>query len=455
MKGKRQKTKSFSVKNEGEARKSSNKGSSLMLMKKASEILSQNTKLLEEVLERQNMKRAFKQVKRNKGASGVDGRSIKETEEYLKLHWPRIKQEILSGSYKPSPVRRVEIPKPSGGVRKLGIPTVTDRLIQQALSQVLQKIWEPHFSDNSYGFRPKRSAHQAVTKAKLYQEENHRWVVDIDLEKFFDQVNHDRLMSKLRAKISDKRVLGLIGKYLRSGVMENGLLSSPTEGTPQGGPLSPLLSNIVLDELDKELEQRGHKFVRYADDCNIYVRSERAGHRVMESVSKFIRKRLKLKVNEAKSNVSRPWRVKFLGFSFTQNRSPKIRVAKESLKRFKGRVKELTNNRCYSMPMEDRIRKLNAYLMGWRGYFGKCETPSVMSAQDEWIRRRLRTLHWKQWKKCKRRCKELVKLGVSKDLALQTAASGKGPWRLADSPALKIALKIKYFDDLGLVRLSV
>lgn len=454
MARKRQKTKvTFSEEDMGEALKASHEGSNLSVTNELSEIQSHNLNLMEEILERQNMQRAFKQVKRNKGSAGVDGTTVDESESFLALNWLSIKAQILSGTYKPSPVRRVEIPKVAGGVRKLGIPTVLDRLIQQAIGQVLQRLWDPSFSDHSYGFRPKRSAQQAVSKAKSYQEQGYRWVVDIDLEKFFDRVNHDKLMSNLRKKIKDKRVLSLIGKYLKSGVLENGLVSSPTEGTPQGGPLSPLLSNVVLDDLDKELERRGHKFVRYADDQNIYVKSERAGHRVMANVSEFITKKLKLKVNEDKSKVARPWQRKFLGFSFSHHKETKIRVARESLKRFKQRVRKLTNNKNYSEPMEHRIKRLNRYLSGWRGYFGHCETPSILKSQDEWIRRRLRTLHWKQWGRVRTRCNELMKLGVSKDLALKTAASGKGPWRLGDSPALKIAFTIDYFDDLGLVRL--
>lgn len=452
MTRKRQKTEvTFSEEYKGEALMASQEGSNLSVTSELSEIQSHNLNLMEEILERRNMLRAFKQVKRNKGSAGVDGMTINESESFLASNWLSIKAQILSGIYKPSPVRRVEIPKATGGVRKLGIPTVLDRLIQQAIGQVLQALWDPSFSDHSYGFRPKRSAQQAVSKAKSYQEEGCRWVVDIDLEKFFDRVNHDKLMSNLRKKIEDKRVLSLIGKYLKSGVMENGLVSSPTEGTPQGGPLSPLLSNIVLDDLDKELERRGHKFVRYADDQNIYVKSQRAGHRVMANVSEFITKKLKLKVNEGKSKVARPWQRKFLGFSFSRHKKTKIRVAPESLKRFKQRVRTLTNNKNYSEPMEDRIKRLNTYLSGWRGYFGHCETPSVLKSQDEWVRRRLRTLHWKQWGRVRTRCNELIKLGVSEDLALQTAASGKGPWRLGDSPALKIAFTIDYFDDLGLV----
>jgi len=348
----------------------------------------------------------------------------------------------------------VEIPKPDGGVRKLGIPTVLDRFIQQAVMQVLQRKWDRTFSEHSYGFRPGRSAHQAVGKAQQYIAEGYRWVVDLDLEKFFDRVNHDRLMAKIAKRVSDKRMLKLIRTFLTAGAMENGLVSPADEGTPQGGPLSPLLSNIVLDELDQELEQRGLRFARYADDSNIYVRSRRAGDRVMASVTRFLCEKLKLKVNQEKSAVARPWERKFLGFSFTNGRQPKRRIAPKAVGRFKERIRELTY-RTRGVSIERMTGDLTQYLRGWLGYFGKCETPSTLQGLEEWTRRRLRSAIWKQWKRGTVRFAELRKRGVGKDLAAQTAGSAHGPWRLADSPGLHIALPNAYFDSLGIPRLTV
>jgi RNA-directed DNA polymerase len=337
-------------------------------------------------------------------------------------------------------------------VRKLGIPTVLDRLIQQAVMQVLQRSWDPTFSEHSHGFRPKRSAHQAVAKAQQYIADGNRWVVDLDLEKFFDRVNHDKLMAAIARRVTDKRVLRLIGEFLKVGVMENGLVSPAEEGTPQGGPLSPLLSNIVLDELDRELERRKHRFVRYADDCNIYVRSRRAGQRVMTNVTRFLTRRLKLKVNEAKSAVARPAERKFLGFSFSNNQEPKRRISPKALLRCKQKIRELTR-RTRGISVEQMTKELTAYLRGWKGYFGYCQTPSLLRTLDEWIRRRLRSMIWKQWKHGKQRYAKLRQLGVGKDLAAQTAGSPQGPWNLAKSPALSYALPIAYFDSLGLPRL--
>jgi RNA-directed DNA polymerase len=339
-------------------------------------------------------------------------------------------------------------------VRKLGIPTVLDRFIQQAVMQVLQGRWDRMFSKYSYGFRPGRSAHQAVTKAQQYIAEGYRWVVDLDLEKFFDRVNHDKLMGKIAKRIDDKQLLKLIRAFLRAGVMEGGLVSPVDEGTPQGGPLSPLLSNIVLDELDRELERRGHRFVRYADDSNIYVRSQRAGERVMRSIKQFITKQLKLKVNEQKSAVARPGERKFLGFSFTWQREPKRRIAPKAIARFKQRVRELTR-RTRGVSVETMVEQLGRYLTGWRGYFGFCQTPSVMQRLDQWLRRRLRSVVWKQWKYTRVRFAELRKRGMSKDLAAQTAGSAHGPWRLSNSPALAIALPNAFFVSLGLPSLVV
>jgi RNA-directed DNA polymerase len=408
---------------------------------------------MEEVCERENCKQALRRVKGNKGNPGVDGMTVEELPGYLKEHWPAIREQLLNGTYEPQPVLRVEIEKPDGsGMRKLGIPTVVDRYLQQAVMQVLQRRWDRTFSQHSYGFRPGRSAHQAVEAAQHYIAEGYRWVVDLDLEKFFDRVNHDKLMAKLAERISDKRMLKLIRAFLRAGVMESGLVSPVDEGTPQGGPLSPLLSNIVLDELDRELERRGHRYARYADDSNIYVRSRRAGERVMTSVTVFITTELKLKVNQQKSAVARPWERKFLGFSFTWNREPKKRIAPKALRRFKERVRELTR-RTRGVSVGKMAEDLSRYLRGWKGYFGLCETPSVLQALDEWTRRRLRMFLWKQWKRGTARFAELTKRGVSKDLAAQTAGSAQGPWRLANSPALAIALPNAYFDSLGIPRL--
>jgi RNA-directed DNA polymerase len=384
----------------------------------------------------------------------MDGMTVQQLPEYLKQQWPVIREQMLSGTYKPQPVKRVEIPKPDGGIRKLGIPTVLDRFIQQAVMQVLQRRWDRTFSEHSYGFRPGRSAHQAVEQAQRYIAEGYRWVVDLDLEKFFDRVNHDRLMAKIAERVGDKRVLKLIRAFLTAGVMENGLVNPVDEGTPQGGPLSPLLSNIVLDEFDRELEQRGLRFARYADDSNIYVRSKRAGERVMESVTRFIATKLKLKVNQQKSMVARPWERKFLGFSFTRAVMPKRRIAPKAVDRFKGRVRELTS-RTRGVSTERMAEELTRYLRGWLGYFGKCQTPSVLQSLEEWTRRRLRSAIWKQWKRGKVRFAELRKRGLGKDLAAQSAGSAHGPWRMANSPALNIALPNAYFDSLGIPRLTV
>ena len=373
--------------------------------------------------------------------------------DYLKAQWPVIREQLLSGTYKPQPVKRVEIPKPDGGVRKLGIPTVVDRLIQQAVMQVLQKRWDGTFSAHSYGFRPRRSAHQAVAQAQQHLAAGHRWVVDLDLEKFFDRVNHDKLMGQVAKRVTDKRVLKLLRVFLTAGVMENGLVSPVDEGTPQGGPLSPLLSNLVLDELDRELERRGHRFVRYADDCNIYVRSVQAGQRVMGSVTRFLHEKLKLKVNREKSAVARPQERKFLGFSFTRDRKPKRRIAPKAKVRFKERVRELTS-RTRGVSLEEMVRELASYLRGWRSYFGFCQTPSVLVRLDSWIRRRLRSAQWKQWKRFGKRLRELRKHGVSRDWAMRIASSGHGPWRLSQTPSLRQALPDAAWDALGVPRLA-
>jgi len=407
---------------------------------------------MEDVCGRENCQQALRRVKANKGSPGIDGMRVEELPGYLKQHWPAIREQLLSGTYQPQPVRRVEIKKPDGGVRKLGIPTVLDRMIQQAAMQVLQRRWDPTFSEHSHGFRPQRSAHQAVAKAQQYIAEGNRWVVDLDLEKFFDRVNHDKLMAAMARRVSDKRMLKLIRAILESGVMENGLVSPVEEGTPQGGPLSPLLSNLVLDELDRELERRHLRFARYADDCNIYVGSERAGKRVMRSVTGFIERRLKLKVNEAKSAVARPQARKFLGFSFTGGKEPKRRIAPQALERCKRKLRELTR-RTRGISVEQMTKELAAYLRGWKGYFGFCQTPSVLHRLEKWMRRRLRSMIWKQWKRGQVRFRKLRQRNIGTDLAAETAGSARGPWRLADSPALHAAFPIAYFDALGLPRL--
>jgi RNA-directed DNA polymerase len=408
---------------------------------------------MEAVVERENLKQALAQVKRNKGAAGVDRMSIDALPAYLKQHWPTIRAQLLDGTYKPQPVRRVEIPKGSGGMRPLGIPTVLDRLIQQAVMQVLQADWDGTFSETSFGFRPGRSAHQAVERAQAYIASGHAVVVDIDLEKFFDRVNHDILMGLIANRVADKRILKLIRAFLNAGVIEGGLVSPTEEGTPQGGPLSPLLSNLMLDVLDKELAKRGHYFVRYADDCNIYVRSRRAGERVMAGIEKFLEKRLKLKVNKAKSAVAKPSVRKFLGFSFTSRKEPRRRIAPQAIARFKARVRWLTR-RTGGRSLAQIIRELSIYLIGWRGYFGFCQTPSVLRALDEWTRRRLRAIAWKQWKRGRTRFAELRRRGVGRDLAAQTAGSPHGPWRLANSPALTMALPNSFLGSLGLASVA-
>jgi RNA-directed DNA polymerase len=405
------------------------------------------------VVERDNLRKALAQVKRNKGAAGIDRMSFEALGPYLKEHWPTIRAQLLDGSYKPQPVRRVEIPKATGGKRPLGIPTVLDRFIQQAVMQVLQACWDRAFSEHSFGFRPRRSAHQAVARAQEYIASGHDWVVDIDLEKFFDRVNHDILMGLVAKRVTDKRILKLIRGFLTAGVLEGGLVSPTEEGTPQGGPLSPLLSNLMLDVLDCELEKRGHRFVRYADDCNIYVCSQRAGERVMESIERFLTKRLKLKVNKAKSAVAQPSKRKFLGFSFTSGKEPRRRIAPQALARFKSRVRQLTR-RSKGATLWQITKELSCYLVGWRAYFGFCQTPSVLRELDQWTRRRIRAIAWRQWKRGRTRFAELRRRGVGRDLAAQTAGSPHGPWRLSNSPALTIALPNAFLRSLHLAQLA-
>src|SRR5690348_5812682 len=422
----------FMEESRSEAPTASVEGTESLAGKRGIESPAISEQLMEEVCERENCKQALKRVKANKGSAGVDGLTVQQLPEYLKQHWPAIREQLLSGTYKPQPVRRVEIPKPDGGVRKLGIPTVLDRFIQQAVMQVLQGRWDRTFSDHSYGFRPGRSAHQAVSQAQQYIAEGYRWCVDLDLEKFFDRVSHDKLMARIETRVSDQRVLKLIRAFLKAGVMEGGLVSPVDEGTPQGGPLSPLLSNIVLDEFDRELERRVLRFARYADDCNVYVRSRRAGERVMASIKRFITTKLKLKVNEQKSAVARPWERKFLGFSFTAGREPRRRIAPKAVLRFKEKVRELTD-RSRGVSIERMAEELARYLQGWIGYFGQSQTPSVLQGLEEWTRRRLRSAIWKQCKRGSVRFAELRKRDVGKDLAAKTAGSAHGPWRLANS----------------------
>lgn len=404
--------------------------------------------LMERVLERENLRRALRQVRRNRGAPGIDGMTVDDLVVHLKTHWPAIRASLVEGTYQPQPVRRATIPKSGGGTRNLGIPVVLDRFVEQALLQVLQAEWDPTFSEGSFGFRPGRSAHQAVAQAQKHIRQGYSWVVDLDLERFFDQVNHDALLSRVRKRVKDRRVVALIHRFLKAGVLTLEGVTEPTaEGTPQGGPLSPLLANLLLDELDHELEKRGHRFVRYADDANIYVRSRQAGERVMASVTRFLGCRLKLKVNEAKSAVDRPWNRKFLGFTFTHSRSIRRKVSKKSLKAFKAKVRELTG-RTRGRPIRKIVSELRRYILGWRGYFGFAEVTSPLRDLDKWIRRRLRCYHWKQWGR--RGYRELRKRGVSQDLAWNTSKSAHGPWRLSQSPALAIALPARYFVALGL-----
>ena len=456
MDGRRQKTQgelAFLAKGRGEAPTFGREGTEPSAAEREAESPASTERLMEKVCERENLKKALKRVRANAGSPGVDGMTVEEVPGYLREHWPELREQLLRGTYRPKPVKRVEIPKPGGGVRKLGIPTVLDRFIQQAVLQVLQGRWDRTFSEHSYGFRPGRSAHQAVAQAQRYVAGGYRVVVDIDLEKFFDRVHHDRLMGRVAKRVSDKRMLKLLRAFLNAGVMENGLVSPTEEGTPQGGPLSPWLSNLGLDEVDRELERRGHRFVRYADDCNIYVRSERAGHRVMESVKRLLARKLTLKVNESKSAVGRAGDRKFLGFRFTNGPEPRRRIAPEALRRFKERVRELTRRR-RGVSLRQRVEPLSRYLIGWAGYFAYCETPTVLENLDSWVRRRIRCVAWKQWVRGRKRYAELRKRGVGKDLAAKTAGSAHAPWRLSRSPALNIALPNAFFHSLGLPRLT-
>jgi len=406
-------------------------------------------RLLEEILDRSNMNKAYKRVKLNKGSHGIDGMSVDELLHFLKENGNQIKQSILEGTYCPAPVRRVEIPKPDGGVRLLGIPTVLDRVIQQAISQILTPIYESEFSDNSYGFRPGRSAHQAVKKCKEYIEAGYNWAVDIDLAKYFDTVNHDKLLRLLSEKVDDSRVLSLIRKYLRSGVMINGVVMTTEEGTPQGGNLSPLLSNVMLNELDNELENRGLKFCRYADDCNIYVRSRKAACRVMESITGFIEGELKLKVNKEKSAVDRPWKLKFLGFSFYRKKGGMgLRVHSKSVIKFKEKLKKITG-RSNAKSMTQKMLELKQVITGWVNYFGVADMGKLVNGLDEWLRRRIRMCYWKQWKKIKTRHDNLVRLGIEDSKAWEFANTRKGYWRISGSPILSRTFTNQRLKEIG------
>jgi len=409
--------------------------------------------LLEEVLRRENLKQALARVRSNKGAPGIDGMNVDDLTPHLKANWARIREELLGGTYAPQPVRRVMIPKPDGkGMRTLGIPTVLDRFIQQAVLQVLSPVFDPHFCESSYGFRPGRGCHDAVKAAQGHVESGHRFVVDIDLEKFFDRVNHDVLMARVARRVGDKRLLKLIRRYLEAGIMLDGVVSPREEGTPQGGPLSPLLSNILLDDLDKELERRGHRFCRYADDCNIYVKSKAAGERVMESIASFLEKRLRLKVNRDKSAVDRPWNRKFLGYTMTPHLRTKLKASPQSVKRAKARIKEIVRKgRGRSLPRV--IGEMTPFLRGWAAYFRLSQVKNVFETLDEWIRRKLRLILWRQWKKPRTRARKMIGLGIERARALASSGNGRGPWWNAGASHMNAAVTAKRLEKQGLVSL--
>jgi RNA-directed DNA polymerase len=408
--------------------------------------------LIERMLERGNMLKALQAVEANRGAAGIDGMEVEQLRGYLREHWARVREQILKGTYEPRPIKRVDIPKPGGGTRMLGIPTVLDRLIQQAIHQLLSPMWEKGFSAHSYGFRPGRSAAQAVKAAQGHIRSGKRWVVDVDLEKFFDRVNHDVLMAQVARKVKDQRLLKLIRRYLESGIMQHGLVEPRIEGTPQGSPLSPLLSNILLDDLDKELEKRGHRFCRYADDCNIYVGSRRAGERVMASLTRFLKGVLKLAVNPKKSAVDRPWKRKFLGFSMTAHRESRVRVAPQAVERFKGAMREKfrkgrgRNLRAFLASLKPKLR-------GWASYFSVAETRNVFEDLDQWLRRKLRCMEWRKWKKPRTRMRKLVALGLDREQARESAFNGRGPWWNAGASHMHAALPTAYFRKMGLISL--
>jgi RNA-directed DNA polymerase len=409
--------------------------------------------LMEAVVERENMERALKRVMSNKGVPGVDGLRVEDLRGYCILHWSALKEALLSGAYQPQAVLGVEIPKAGGGVRQLGIPTALDRLIQQAMHQVLSPLFEPGFSDSSYGFRPGRSAHQAVLKAREYVSEGRRWVVDMDLEKFFDRVNHDVLMARVARKVKDTRILRLIRRYLQAGMLQGGIESQRVEGTPQGGPLSPLLSNILLDDLDKELERRGHAFCRYADDCNIYVKTQRSGERVMASIRRYLEERLKLKVNEAKSGVRRPWECKFLGYSMTWHKKPRLKVAPAVETRLRSTVRELMRQG-RGRRLKTTIALLMPKLRGFAAYFRLAEVKSTFEVLDEWLRHKLRCLIWRQWKRVYTRAKNLMKRGLDEERAWKSAMNGRGPWWNSRASHMNQAFPVKYFESMGLMSLQ-
>lgn len=453
MSEKRQKTRNQSTLNAqelGEAEKECTRGNEARAARGQTENPASTMNLMEEVLESENLKRAYQRVVQNKGAAGVDKLTVDDLKPYLAANWTRIRKELLEGKYAPKEVRSVEIPKITGGMRQLGIPSVIDRFIQQALQQVLQKHFDASFSQFSYGFRPGKSQHQAVEQAQKYVCSGLSYVVDMDLEKFFDTVCHDVLMGRLAKRIADKRVLKVLRAFLNSGMMKNGLVSPTEEGVPQGGPLSPLLSNLLLDELDKELESRKLHFVRYADDCNIYVSSQRAGERAMESITSFLANKLRLRVNKEKSAVGRPWERKFLGFTFTKEKKVRRRIAPTALLRLKQRLKEMTQrNRGNSIGQV--VKELKTYMTGWYNYFKFCETPTVLRDIEAWLRHRLRCMIWKRWKRSSTRFERLRDLGLSVLHATEGAGNGsRGPWRMSASPPMHKALSNKYFRKLGL-----
>lgn len=407
--------------------------------------------VMEEVLRRENMLAAYERVVGNAGAPGADGMTVEQLGGYLREHWTRIRRELLEGTYEPQPIRRVEIPKPDGkGTRILGIPTVVDRVIQQALHQALEPIYDPTFSDGSFGFRRGRSTHEAIERAREHIATGHRWVVDLDLEKFFDRVNHDVLMARLGRRVKDKRVLKLIGRYLRAGMHEGGVVSPRVEGTPQGGPLSPLLSNVLLDELDKELEARGHRFVRYADDCNVYVQTKAAGERVMASLERFLEKRLRLKVNREKSAVARPWERKFLGYTVTTNKQPKLKPAPKAVKRLKGKLRQMLQ-RGRGRRLSDTITDLAPVIRGWVAYFRKSTVTASFKDLDDWLRRKLRCIIWRQWKTPRTRLRELCRRGIARAHASAIAYGHRGPWAGAGTNAMNWAVPTSWLAQQGLV----
>lgn len=418
------------------------------------EASSETTALMEQVVGRENLKRALKRVVANKGAPGIDGMTVEELTPYLKAHWPRLRGELLEGRYVPKPVRAVDIPKPGGGTRRLGVPTVLDRFVQQAVLQVLTPVFDPAFSESSFGYRPGRSAQNAVAAGRRHVEAGLRWVVDMDVEKFFDRVNHDVLMARVARKVKDRRLLKLIRAYLNAGIMVEGVVEPRDEGTPQGGPMSPLLSNILLDELDKELERRGHRFCRYADDCNVYVGSKAAGERVMDSLGRFLEKRLRLRLNRNKSVVDRPWRRTFLGYSMTSNKEPKLKVARDALQRAKGDLKQLFR-RGRGRSLKRVIWEVNQFTRGWVGYFRLAQTKNVFEETDEWLRRRCRWLLWRQWKRSRTRFKKLVQLGLDVERVKLSAGNGRGPWWNSGASHMNASIPAAWLAAQGLLSLSV